>query len=37
MLNGRKLKKDIFIEDGLHMNPKGYDIWYTVMKEFVTN
>lgn len=35
MLNGRKLKQDIFIADGLHMNPKGYDIWYTAMKEFV--
>ncbi|OEJ99611.1 GDSL-type esterase/lipase family protein [Roseivirga misakiensis] len=21
------LKKDIFIEDGLHMNKKGYDLW----------
>jgi lysophospholipase L1-like esterase len=37
MLNGRKLKKDIFIEDGLHMNQKGYDLWYEVMKDLVTN
>lgn len=37
MLNGRKLKKDIFIADGLHMNQKGYDIWYNTMKELVTN
>lgn len=35
MLNGRKVKKDIFIEDGLHMNSKGYDIWYSVMKPFM--
>ncbi|MGB3152423.1 MAG: GDSL-type esterase/lipase family protein [Maribacter sp.] len=35
MLNGRKLKKDIFIEDGLHMNQKGYDLWYEAMKDQV--
>jgi len=37
MLDGRKLKKDIFIADGLHMNQKGYDIWYQAMKDLVTN
>ena len=37
MLNDRKLKTDIFIEDGLHMNQKGYDIWYEAMKNFVNN
>lgn len=35
MLDGRKLRTDIFIEDGLHMNQKGYDIWYSVIKDFV--
>lgn len=35
MLNGRKLMQDIFIEDGLHMNTKGYAIWYEVIKPFV--
>ena len=35
MLNGRKLKMDIFIEDGLHMNPKGYILWYEAMKDLV--
>ncbi|MEO0528113.1 MAG: GDSL-type esterase/lipase family protein [Bacteroidota bacterium] len=35
MLNGRKLKKDIFIEDGLHMNAKGYALWYTVINEYI--
>ncbi|WP_245233009.1 GDSL-type esterase/lipase family protein [Maribacter forsetii] len=35
MMNKRKLKTDIFIEDGLHMNQKGYDIWYTAMKDLV--
>lgn len=35
MLEGRKLKRDIFIEDGLHMNSAGYDIWYSVLKDYV--
>ncbi|MFX0558171.1 SGNH/GDSL hydrolase family protein [Maribacter sp. CXY002] len=35
MLNGRKLKKDIFISDGLHMNQKGYDLWYAAMKDLI--
>ncbi len=35
MLNKRKVKQDIFIEDGLHMNTKGYDIWYEVLKNHV--
>ncbi|WP_350290797.1 GDSL-type esterase/lipase family protein [uncultured Croceitalea sp.] len=32
MLNGRKVKKDIFVEDGLHMNAKGYELWYQKIK-----
>ena len=35
MLNGRKVKTDIFVEDGLHMNGRGYEIWYNALKEFV--
>ncbi|MGB6153305.1 MAG: GDSL-type esterase/lipase family protein [Pricia sp.] len=35
MLEGKKVKQDIFIEDGLHMNAKGYQIWYDVLKPFV--
>ncbi|MEO9513855.1 MAG: GDSL-type esterase/lipase family protein [Flavobacteriaceae bacterium] len=35
MLSGRKLRKDLFIEDGLHMNSKGYDLWYQVLKNHV--
>ncbi|WP_108423589.1 SGNH/GDSL hydrolase family protein [Muricauda amoyensis] len=35
MFEKRKLKQDIFIEDGLHMNSKGYDIWYDVLKNYV--
>ena len=35
MLQGRKLKQDIFEDDGLHMNSKGYELWYTVIKPFI--
>ncbi len=35
MLEGRKVKQAIFLEDGLHMNKQGYDIWYNVLKDFV--
>ncbi|SNZ00292.1 SGNH/GDSL hydrolase family protein [Flagellimonas pacifica] len=35
MLNKRKLKRNLFIEDGLHMNSNGYDLWYGVIKEFM--
>lgn len=37
MLNDRKLITDIFIEDGLHMNQKGYDIWYEAIKNLVNH
>jgi lysophospholipase L1-like esterase len=33
-VNG-KLQRELFIEDGLHMNAKGYQIWYGVIKEFI--
>lgn len=35
MLDNKKVKQDIFIEDGLHMNDKGYDIWYDVIKDYM--
>lgn len=35
MLDGSKVKQDIFVEDGLHMNAKGYQIWYDVLEPFV--
>lgn len=35
MLKGKKLKKNLFIEDGLHMNSEGYAIWYDVIKDFL--
>jgi lysophospholipase L1-like esterase len=27
--------EDIFVEDGLHMNKKGYDIWGSVINGFL--
>ncbi len=35
MLNNRKVKEDLFIEDGLHMNAIGYEIWYNALKAYV--
>ena len=35
MLLGGKVREDIFVEDGLHMNAKGYEIWYQALKSFV--
>ena len=35
MLIGRKVKPDIFIADGLHMNEKGYRIWYETIKDYI--
>lgn len=35
MLDGRNVMQDIFIEDGLHMNPKGYDIWFDIIKDYL--
>jgi lysophospholipase L1-like esterase len=35
MLDSRKVKKDIFVSDGLHMNTKGYELWYQVLKKYV--
>ena len=29
--------KDLFIEDGLHMNRNGYDIWARVIGEYIKN
>lgn len=31
------LRKELFIEDGLHMNEKGYDIWIKVLKPLLMN
>lgn len=37
MLTKNKLKTDIYIEDGLHMNQKGYDIWFQAIMNLVDN
>jgi len=29
------VKKDLFVEDGLHMNAKGYEIWKTVVGKYI--
>jgi len=33
MLLNSELKKELFLSDGLHMNSKGYHIWYNAVKE----
>lgn len=33
MIENGVLKKNIFIEDGLHLNQKGYEIWEKTLKE----
>ncbi|MEP0132185.1 MAG: GDSL-type esterase/lipase family protein [Eudoraea sp.] len=35
MLDGKKLRQDIFIEDGLHLNSKGYELWYQIISNYV--
>lgn len=35
MLRDRQLDESLFIEDGLHMNSTGYDIWERVLFPFV--
>ena len=35
MLNGKNLRRDLFIEDDLHMNAQGYEIWYNVLSNYV--
>jgi len=35
MLEKKNVKQDIFIGDGLHMNAKGYELWYDVIKNFI--
>ena len=33
--NNGNVFKDVFLEDGLHMNKKGYDIWGKVIGGFL--
>lgn len=35
MLDGKSVRKDIFIGDNLHMNTEGYKIWYNVLKNYI--
>jgi lysophospholipase L1-like esterase len=35
MFDGKKLRQDIFIEDGLHLNSKGYELWYQIISKYV--
>ena len=35
MLKNEDINESLFIEDGLHMNQKGYDLWYEVLKPFL--
>lgn len=35
MLADKKLNTSLFIEDGLHMNASGYDIWENTLKPFI--
>ncbi|MRH98911.1 G-D-S-L family lipolytic protein [Kriegella sp. EG-1] len=35
MIYKNNVMQDMFIEDGLHMNTKGYDIWYNVIKNYI--
>jgi len=35
MLRNGEIDESIFIEDGLHINQKGYDLWYDVLKPFI--
>ena len=33
MVYNNRVRRDIFLTDGLHMNSKGYDLWLSVIKE----
>lgn len=35
MLDKKKLKTELFIDDGLHMNDHGYQLWYSVIKNYM--
>lgn len=35
MLIKNKLNHDLYLEDGLHMNGKGYDVWNSVLQPFM--
>ncbi|WP_158973679.1 GDSL-type esterase/lipase family protein [Cellulophaga sp. L1A9] len=35
MLDRKKIKSDLFISDGLHMNEKGYQLWHSIIKDYI--
>lgn len=35
MLQGEEIDNSLFEEDGLHMNEKGYALWYEVLKSYL--
>ncbi|MGB5647888.1 MAG: GDSL-type esterase/lipase family protein [Muriicola sp.] len=35
MLQNGAIDESLFIEDGLHMNQRGYDLWYEAIKPFL--
>nr|WP_205692184.1 GDSL-type esterase/lipase family protein [Cellulophaga sp. E16_2] len=35
MLHRKKIKSDLFISDGLHMNEKGYQLWHSIIKKYI--
>ena len=35
MLDRKKLRQDIFIEDGLHLNSKGYELWDQIISNYI--
>lgn len=35
MMDGKQVRKDIFLNDGLHMNYKGYNLWYLAIEPFM--
>ena len=35
MLDRNKLRQDLFIEDGLHMNSKGYELWDQIIGNYI--
>ena len=35
MMKGDEVREDLFIEDRLHMNSKGYDLWFGIIKQYI--
>jgi len=35
MMDDKKVRQDIFLDDGLHMNSKGYELWFSVIEPYM--